>query len=73
MENKETKRYVLGGYGFGSQGLVVLDIEILNHTETGTSYSTEIKLELTPEEKLELLTHLVKLGTEKNDDQKRLH
>lgn len=64
MENKETKRYVLGGYGFGNQGLVVLDIEILNHTTTGTSYSTEIKLELTPEERTELITHLVKLGTE---------
>ena len=64
MENKETKRYVLGGYGFGSQGLVVLDIEILNHTTTGTSYSTEIKLELTPEERTELITHLVKLGLE---------
>ena len=64
MENKETKRYVFGGYGFGSNGLVVLDIEILNHTETGTSYSTEIKLELTPEERVELITHLVKLGSE---------
>lgn len=68
MEKNNQRRYVFGGYGFGMNGLVVLDIEILNHTETGTSYSTEIRLELSPEEKLELLTHLVKLGTEKNDD-----
>ena len=64
MEKNNERRYVLGGYGFGKQGLVVLDIEILNHTTTGTSYSTEIKLELTPEERTELITHLVKLGLE---------
>ncbi len=58
----ENKRYNFGGFGFGDKGLAVLTIQVINHTETGTSYSTEIGLELTPDERVELITNLVRLN-----------
>ena len=58
----ENKRYTFGGYSFGSKGLAVLNINVLNHTENGTTNSTEIGLELTPEERVELITHLIRLN-----------
>jgi len=60
MENK--KRYNFAGYSFGEKGLAVLLVQVLNHTENGTSYSTEIGLELTPEERTELITKLITLN-----------
>lgn len=64
MENTNQPRYNFAGFSFGDKGYTVLRIEVLNHTETGTRYSTEIGFELTTEERTELITHLVKLGTE---------
>ena len=64
MEKQNKARYNFYGFGFGLLGNSVLKIEVLNHTENGTRYSTEIGLELTPEERVELITALVKLGNE---------
>jgi len=58
----ENKRYNFGGYSFGEKGLAVLNVQVLNHTESGTTYSTEISLELTPEERTELITKLITLN-----------
>lgn len=69
MERIEKPRYNFGGYKFGSNGLVVLVIQVNNFTSNGTAgYSTEISLELTPAEKIALITNLVELGGTKNDD-----
>lgn len=57
----ENKRYNFGGYSFGDNGLAVLRIQVLNHTETGTNYSTEIGLELTPDERVELIKKIITL------------
>lgn len=57
----ENKRYNFGGFSFGDNGLAVLKIEVLNHTETGTNYSTEIGLELTPDERVELIKKIITL------------
>lgn len=64
MEKENKARYNFYGFTFGMNGNAVLKIEVLNHTENGTRFSTEIGLELTPEEKVELITALVKLGNE---------
>ena len=64
MEKTNQPRYNFYGFTFGMAGNSVLKIEVLNHTENGTRFSTEIGLELTPEEKVELITALVKLGSE---------
>ncbi|NBR62563.1 MAG: hypothetical protein EBT86_13235 [Actinobacteria bacterium] len=58
----ENKRYNFGGYSFGEKGLAVLNVQVLNHTENGTTYSTEISLELTPDERVELITNLIRLN-----------
>jgi len=57
----ENKKYNFGGYSFGDKGLAVLSIQVLNHTETGTNYSTEIALELTPDERVELIKKIITL------------
>ena len=57
----ENKRYRFGGYSFGDTGLAVLRIEVINYTETGTNYSTEIGLELTPDERVELIKKIINL------------
>jgi len=62
----ENKKYNFGGFTFGDKGLAVLNIQVLNHAENSTNYSTEIGLELTPEERVELITHLIRLGEKDN-------
>lgn len=58
----ENKRYNFGGFTFGDKGLSVLNVQILNNTEIGTSYTTEIAIELTPEERTELITKLITIA-----------
>lgn len=58
----ENKRYNFGGFTFGDNGLSVLRIETINHTNSGTNYTTEINLELNPDERLELLEQIIKLN-----------
>ena len=57
----ENNRYNFGGFSFGDKGLAVLVIQVLNHTQIGTSYSTEINLELTPDERVELIKKIIHL------------
>jgi hypothetical protein len=55
------KKYNFTGFTFGSDGEMVFRIEVLNHTEKGTSVSTQIDLELTVEERTELITQLISI------------
>lgn len=68
MEKINQPKYNFTGFDFGNKGLAVLRIEVLNYTENGTRYSTEIGLELTADERIELITLLAQLGQNKNDD-----
>lgn len=60
MENK--KRYSFGGFTFGSKGLFQLTISTINPADYGSSHSIELGLELTPEERQELITILITLN-----------
>jgi hypothetical protein len=60
MENKmENKRYNFSGFTFGSNGLYNLLISVNNYTKQGTSNTIEMGIELTPEERLELIKLLI--------------
>ena len=62
----ENKRYNFGGFTFGDKDLAVLRIEVLNHTNSGTRYSTEICLELNPTERQELIAKLITIADKDN-------
>lgn len=67
MENKMDKRYSFGGFSFGSNGLFQLTIATISPTrEVGTTHTMELGLELTPEERQELITLLIQLPKEDN-------
>ena len=53
------KKYNFTGFTFATDGTMVFRIEVLNHTGNGTSVSAQIDLELTPEERTELITNLI--------------
>jgi len=55
------KKYNFTGFTFGSDGTMVFRIEVLNHTEIGTGVSTQIDLELTQEERIELITKIISI------------
>jgi len=55
------KKYNFTGFTFGSNGEMVFRIEVMNHTEHGTSVSAQVDLELTPEERTELVTQLISI------------
>jgi hypothetical protein len=63
-ENIETKRYSFGGFSFGSAGDFNLKIQVL---KDDYGYTTEISLELSPAERLELLTTLVTLNAQEDN------
>lgn len=61
------KRYSFGGFSFGSKGLFQLTIATISPTtEVGTTHTMELGLELTPEERQELITLLLTIPQEKN-------
>lgn len=61
------KRYSFGGFSFGSNGLFQLTIATISPTrEVGTTHTMELGLELTPEERKELITLLTELPQENN-------
>jgi len=61
------KRYSFGGFSFGSNGLFQLTIATINPTkEVGSTHTMELGLELTPEERQELITLLIQLQKEDN-------
>lgn len=66
MENKMEKRYTFGGFSFGSRGLFQLTISTISNVDYGSIHSVEFGLELSPEERQELITIL--LLTEKEDN-----
>lgn len=67
MENKELRKYRFSGYTFGKDKLFNLIINVFNHTNTGTTHSVEIAVELSTEERLELIKMLINAGTDEQD------
>jgi hypothetical protein len=67
MENKMEKRYTFGGFSFGSKGLFNLTISTISNVEYGSSHSIELGLELSPEERQELITLLITLPTKEDN------
>lgn len=61
MENKNT-RYTFGGFSFAKGQYFNLQINIRNHSGNGTSHTVEMGIELTPEERQELITVLINAG-----------
>ena len=55
----ENKRYNFSGFTFGSNGLYNLLISVNNYTKQGTGNTIEMGIELTPEERLELIKLLI--------------
>ena len=67
MENEN--RYRFGGFTFGTATKMFnLDIEVKNFNAVGTSYTTKIGIELTDEERLELIKLLINADEEKEDN-----
>jgi hypothetical protein len=69
MRNKMEKinRYNFGGFSFGENKYFNLTIEVKNFNDVGTSYTTKIAVELTDEERLELIKLLIN-ANEKEDN-----
>ena len=61
----ENRTYDFGGFYFGSRDLFQLTIKSIKTNGTGSSHSIELGIELTPEERQELITLL--LTTPKKD------
>jgi hypothetical protein len=66
MENKN-KRYTFGGYTFGSAGFFQLLIQTRNYTDKGTIHGLEVGLELSAEERQELITILITLNKKEDN------
>jgi len=69
MENKmknKNERYTFGGFSFGSENWFNLTIRTRNHTGHGTLHALELGLELSTEERQELITILINAGKEDN-------
>ena len=55
----ENKRYTFSGFIFGSEKWFNLTIAIRNHAGYGTSNTVEMGIELTDEERMELIKLLI--------------
>jgi len=64
MDEKK-KRYNFDGFTFGDQGH--FQLQVRNLDSTGYGWTVELGLELTTEERLELITVLINLGKNKED------
>lgn len=60
------KRYSFGGFSFGSKGLFNLTISAINPADYGSTHGIELGLELSPEERQELITLLLTIPQENN-------
>jgi hypothetical protein len=61
------KRYSFGGFSFGSNGLFQLTISTITPTkEFGSTHTMELGVELTPQERQELITALLTLPKDNN-------
>lgn len=56
------KRYTFGGFTFGTQGLFQLTISPISTADYGSTHGIDIGLELSPEERQELITLLITLN-----------
>lgn len=63
----ENKNYDFGGFYFGSRNLFNLTIKAIKHNGTGSHHSLELAIELTPEERQELITLLLNTPTKDNN------
>lgn len=62
------KRYTFGGFSFGSKGLFNLTISTISNVDYGSSHSIELGLELSPEERQELITLLLTIPNAPKED-----
>lgn len=62
MEDETKQRYTFKGYTFGSKKYFNLLINIRNHAGFGTSHTLEMGIELTDEERMELIKLLINAG-----------
>jgi hypothetical protein len=62
---EQEARYDFDGFTFGEQGLFQLTVKTLS--PNGYSHTLELGLELTPEERQELITVLINLGKRKDN------
>ena len=53
------RRYEFSGFTFGHENWFNLTIRINNHAGHGTSYTTELGIELNEEERMELIKLLI--------------
>ena len=66
---EKENRYKFGGFTFGSSTRMFnLDIEVKNFNAIGTNYTTKIGIELTDDERLELIKLLINADEEKEDN-----
>ena len=61
---KKNERYAFGGFSFGSGNWFNLTIRTHNYAGHGTNYALEMALELSTEERLELIKVLINAGKE---------
>jgi len=66
VETQNT-RYNFGGFSFGSKGLFQLTIKTINSADYGTSNSLELGLELSQDERLELIKVLINAGQSESE------
>jgi HKD family nuclease len=66
MENKKP-RYTFGGYIFSTEKIFNLVVGVKNYNGEGTSTSVEIGLELTTEERMELIKVLLNAGEQESE------
>jgi hypothetical protein len=59
MEKKIENRYTFSGFTFGDKDFFQLLINVKNFTGVGTSTTIELGLELTTEERMELIKLLI--------------
>ena len=65
MENKQP-RYTFGGFTFGNENFFNLRVDVKNYNGAGTSTSIELGLELTTEERMELIKVLINAGEQES-------
>lgn len=63
----ENKRYHFSGFAFGEKNYYNLSVRLNNFAGYGTSYTSEWSLELTEEERLELIKLLINAETQEKN------
>jgi hypothetical protein len=61
------KRYSISGFSFGSEGMFNLMVKTLNNANYGSATSIELGIELTPDERLELIKLLINADSKENN------